>query len=97
MVAETRTVPGVTAGYNAYGRLTSYTRRTYPAFAMGYNGLDQPSAVTAGTALRRFVYDDSGWLIGGCVRSRPRERPGDRLSPNADSRLSNARLSDQIA
>lgn len=62
---ETR--PGgvsVTAAYDGYARLTSYTRTNEQPLAMRYNGMDQRVALTTGTITRRFIQDRDGRMLG---------------------------------
>ena len=54
----------MTTSYDAYGRLTSYSRSGTPNAAMLYSGTDERVQVTSGTTPRRFVYDESGRLVG---------------------------------
>jgi hypothetical protein len=64
MAVELRDTVPVTVGYDAYGRLASYVRSGTPNAAMLYSGSDERVQVTLGTTPRRFIYDDSGRLIG---------------------------------
>ena len=55
----------VTAGYDGFGRLTSYVQSGQPALAMTYNGHDERVTLTRGTAaVRRFIHDPDGRVIG---------------------------------
>jgi RHS repeat-associated protein len=64
LTAETRDGVAVTAAYDAYGRLTSYTRTGTPVFAMVYSGSDERVQVSVDGTPRRFVHDESGRVIG---------------------------------
>ena len=63
----------VTAGYDGYARLTSYTRTGTSSPAMAYNGLDQRVSLTTGTSVHRFVQNGSGRVLGeyGTNGTRP--------------------------
>jgi RHS repeat-associated protein len=64
VTAETRDGTGVTASYDAYGRLATYTRTGTPSFAMLYSGTDERVQVSVDGTPRRFVHDESGRVIG---------------------------------
>jgi hypothetical protein len=64
VTAEARDGTGVTASYDAYGRLATYTRTGTPAFAMLYSGTDERVQVSVDGTPRRFVHDESGRVIG---------------------------------
>jgi YD repeat-containing protein len=54
----------VTATYDAYARLTGYARTGDPSQTTIYNGMDDRVAVTSGSDVRRYVYDQDNRLIG---------------------------------
>jgi RHS repeat-associated protein len=64
IASELRGSVAVTTSYDAYGRLTSYARAGTPPQSMLYSGSDERVEVTTDTTPRRYVYDESGRLIG---------------------------------
>ena len=64
MTAEARDGTGITASYDAYGRLATYTRTGTPSFAMLYSGTDERVQVSVDGTPRRFLADESGRVIG---------------------------------
>jgi RHS repeat-associated protein len=64
IAGELRDALPVTTSYDAYVRLTGYTRSGTPNAATLYSGTDERVQVTLGTTPRRFVHDESGRVIG---------------------------------
>jgi RHS repeat-associated protein len=65
LITDTR--PGgisIIAGYDGYGRLTSYARTGEASLAHVYNGMDERVASTRGTDTRRFLYAPDGRVLG---------------------------------
>jgi RHS repeat-associated protein len=54
---------GVTASYDGYGRLTSYTRTGESNLTHVYNGMDDRVSTTKGTDTRRYVYAMDGRVL----------------------------------
>jgi hypothetical protein len=63
VTVETRDGAGVTANYDAYGRLATYARTGTPSFTMLYSGTDERVQVRVDGTPRRFLHDESGRLI----------------------------------
>ncbi len=64
IASELRDSVAVTTSYDAYGRLTSYARAGTSPQSMLYSGSDERVEVTTDATPRRYVYDESGRLIG---------------------------------
>jgi len=63
-ISETSLLPLVTASYDGYARLLTYERSGDPAQSNAYNGLDDRVTVNSGGAVRHFVYDADGRVLG---------------------------------
>ncbi|MEO9131015.1 MAG: hypothetical protein ABI240_07385 [Sphingomonas sp.] len=63
-LGETRPTSTITAGYDGYGRLTSYQTTGGASLVNAYSGLDE--RVSAGTTadMRQYIYDGDGRMMG---------------------------------
>ncbi len=63
-LGETRPASAITAGYDGYGRLTSYQTTGGASLINAYDGLDD--RVSAGTAadMRQYIYDNDSRMMG---------------------------------
>lgn len=63
-LGETRPTSAITAGYDGYGRLTSYQTSGGASLVNAYDGLDD--RVSAGTSadMRQYIYDGDGRMMG---------------------------------
>lgn len=63
-MGETRPTSAITAGYDGYGRLTSYQTTGGASLTNAYDGLDDRVSAGTATDMRQYIYDGDGRMMG---------------------------------